>query len=279
MGLSKDGGIAPVYVQTRERRGPCDLGRFIPSYLRECAAEFLGVMILMIFGLGTNCQATLSASSDVSSSPMGNYVSVIIGWAAGIALGVWASGGHINPAITLVMAVHRRFPWRKVPGYVIAQVLGGITGAALVYANYFHAIDIVEGGRGIRTLRTAGLFGTYSLPYMTDVSSFFSEFLATAIFTIGVLSATDKRQNLSAGGVPGILFVVTIGVVSSLGMETSFALNPARDFGPRVLTAMVGYGSQVFTYRRHYWIWCPILATILGAQSGAVVYDLIAPST
>lgn len=87
---------------------------------------------------------------------------------AGVALGAWISGGvsegHINPAVTLAFATFRGFPWRKVPGYIFAQLMGGIVGAAIVYANYFHAINIFEGGTGVRTVPgTAGLFATYAV--------------------------------------------------------------------------------------------------------------------
>jgi aquaglyceroporin related protein len=96
-----------------------------------------------------------------------DYVSLNFGWAIGVALGVLVSGGisggHINPAVTLAFATWRNFPWKKVPMYITAQVMGGLVGAAIVYANYFHAIDIFEGGRGVRTLSTAGLFSTYAV--------------------------------------------------------------------------------------------------------------------
>lgn len=122
-------------------------------------------------------------------------------YSTGTALGVWVSGGisggHINPAVTIAFAIWRDFPWRKVPAYIFAQVMGGLCGAGIIYANYIHAIDIVEGGRNIRTVPgTAGLFSTYAvrktlmklmytpdlltyysfqLPYMTSVSCFFDE--------------------------------------------------------------------------------------------------------
>jgi len=193
-------------------------------------------------------------------------------------MGVWVSGGisggHINPAVTLALATYRGFPWRKVPVYIFAQLLGGIVGAAIVYADYFHAIDIFEGGRGVRTLKTAGFFSTYALDYMTSVSCFFSEFIGTAVLLIVVLAMND-RNNLAvpAGLPPLVLFFLILGIGASLGMETGYAINPARDLGPRILTSMVGYGKAVYTFRNQYWLWCPVIAPIMGAQAGAFVYD------
>ncbi|KAJ7163475.1 aquaporin [Mycena crocata] len=246
--------------------------------LREYAAEFLGVCVLIIFGTGVDCQVVLSSVTGVASSQKGSYLSISFGWAIGTAMGVWVSGGisggHINPAVTLVLATYRGFPWKKVPGYILAQTLGGLVGAGLVYANYFHAIDIFEGGRGIRTLSTASLFSTYALDYMTSVSCFFSEFLATAVLVIVVLAMGDKKNiPPPAGLAPLVLFILILGLGACLGMETAYAINPARDLGPRLLTSMVGYGKQVYTYRNHYWLWCPIIAPILGAQAGAIFYD------
>lgn len=247
------------------------------EYIREAMAEFFGTMILVIFGTGVNCQVTLSSVQAVASSQKGQYLSVSFGWAVGVALGVWIcggiSGGHINPAVTLSLAVFRGFPWRKVPVFIFAQILGAMCGSGIIYANYFHAIDLFEGGGGIRTLSTASLFATYALPYMTSVSCFFSEFIATAILLMVIMAVTDKKNGPpSAGLVPLALFITILGICASLGMETSFAINPARDFGPRIFTAMV-YGRQVFNFRNQYWLWCPIMATCSGGLTGTFLYD------
>nr|GAT56353.1 predicted protein [Mycena chlorophos] len=248
-------------------------------WLREYVAEFLGVCVLVIFGTGANCQVVLSSSTAVASGPRGDYLSINFGWAVGAAMGVWVSGGysggHINPAVTLAMAVWRGFPWRKVPGFIFAQVMGGMAGAALVYANYYHAISAFEEGDHVRTLNTASLFSTYALPYMTDVSCFFDEFLGTAVLLVMVLALNDKKNVPPPNGLaPLFLFLLILGIGASLGMETGYAVNPARDLGPRLLTSMVGYGGAVFTYRRQYWFWCPILGPILGAQFGCACYDV-----
>jgi len=253
----------------------------IREYVREPAAEFLGTMILVIFGCGGGCQSVLSSSTAVASSPKGEYLSLNLGWAIGLAMGVWAcggiSGGHINPAVTLAMASIRGFPWKKVPGYVLAQLLGGICGAGIVYGNYYHAINLYEGGSNIRTITgTGGLFGTYAANYLTSASCFFSEFLASSMLIIAILAVTDKRNiPPPAGLIPVALFLCLLGIGLALGMETGYAVNPARDLGPRILTAMVGYGKAVFDFRNQYWIWCPVLGPILGMQVGALVYDTL----
>jgi aquaglyceroporin related protein len=242
-------------------------------------AEFFGVMLLVMFGEGAGCQVLLSSNTAVTETHKGDYLSANLGWAIGIALGVWVcggiSGGHINPAVTLALATFRKFPWRKVPAYIFAQVMGGLCGGAIVYANYFHAIDLFEGGRGIRTVPgTAGIFSTYPLSYMTPASSFFCEFTATAVLLMMILAITDKNNTPPPPGlVPLVLFITLLGIGAALGMETGFAVNPARDFGPRLFAAMI-YGKEVFNFRNQYWLWCPVIAPICGALVGTLAYDV-----
>lgn len=247
--------------------------------IREPMAEFFGVAVFVIFGTGVDCQVVLSTNKGVASSPKGDFLSVNFGWAIGLAMGAWISGGisggHLNPAVTLAMAVWRGFSWRKVPAYIFAQVLGGIVGAAIVYRNYIHAIDIFEGGHHIRTQATAGLFATYAQDYMTAGSCFFVEFLGTAILVFMVVAATDKHNNAPPSGLlPLTLFLALLGLGAALGMQTSYAFNPARDFGPRLLLTFAGYGKQLYTYRNQYWLWCPIIAPFIGAQVAVGFYDL-----
>ncbi|KAJ7862426.1 aquaporin-like protein [Mycena leptocephala] len=252
------------------------VGFVVTVRVAEPFAEFLGVAILIIFGAGVNCQV-LSPPHPVSPLPPKacDYLVVSFGWAVGLSLGVWVSSGispaHINPAVTLAMATWRGFPWKKVPGFIFAQTLGGFIGAAIVYANYFRAIDIFEGS-GIRTMKTAGVFGAYAARYLTDVSAFFSEHRPTP------------------GLFPLVIFLAILGISSSLGMQTGtyslvswfhftsncaslgFSLNPARDFGPRLLSAAVGYPG-VFSYRHQYWLWTGILGPVVGAQLAIALYD------
>lgn len=124
-------------------------------------------MILIIFGTGVSLQYFLSLDENIAPNPRGTYLSVSFGWGIGVGMGVWVaggiSGGHINPAVTVALALFRGFPWRKVPGYVIAQILGSMAGGGLNYALYRRAITIYESGARTVTgpTATASLFATY----------------------------------------------------------------------------------------------------------------------
>ncbi|TFY75326.1 hypothetical protein EWM64_g8688 [Hericium alpestre] len=199
--------------------------------------------------------------------------------------------------VTLCLAVFRDFPWRKVPVFIMAQIVGAWIGAMLVYANYFHAINIAEGGHGARTVSgTAGLFSTYALEYMPAANSFFDEFVGTMTLILVVFAVTDQRNGPPpAGMVPLVIFILILGIGAAFGMQTGYAINPARDLGPRIMTAMMGYGKagascfmfrnafradrlvmcEVFNFRNQYWLWCPILGSVCGGLVGAFIYDAL----
>jgi len=219
--------------------------------------------------------STLKVSAKIQE-----YLSISFGWGAGAAIAVWIcagiSGAHINPAVTLALAVWREFPWKKVPIYIIAQVLGGVMGALIIYGNYHSLIEIYEGGNGARTLKTAGFFASYAIKKISNMEAFYDEFIGTAVFVMGILAVTDKANAApSLGMLPVGIFLLVLGMGVAFGLNTGYALNPARDLGPRIATAMVGYGVQVFAFRGQYWFWCNILATCLGAQLGTLVYDAL----
>ncbi|KAG8905568.1 hypothetical protein FRB99_008673 [Tulasnella sp. 403] len=243
-------------------------------------------MILMIFGTAVDCQVTLSTNPAITSSEKGSFLSICMGWGAGAAFGIWASagisGGHINPAVTLVHVIFRRLAFRQFVSYCVAQVAGAFAGALIVYGTYWEAISVYEGGHGLRTIPgTAGLFVTFPLSYT-----------GPAILLIVVLAVTDKRNNAPPPElVPLIIFVAVTALSACLSLQTGAAMNPARDFGPRLMTAIF-YGRGVFTYRRqvlstdcvcpklsklgisHFWLWAPILGDFAGAIAGAAVYDV-----
>jgi len=245
---------------------------------REPLAEFVGTFILIMFGTGVDCQAVLSTSTSVASSQKGSYGTILMGWGVGTAMGVWVSagisGGHLNPAVTLCQVVYRRFPLYKLPIYAAAQISGAFCAACVIYGNYSRALHLYEDGT-LTVPGTAALFSTYSLSYLSSAGCFFSEFLATAVLLFIIFAVTDKRNSPPpAGLLPLVIFLTIVGIGGSFGMQTAFAMNPARDFGPRLMTAIF-YGREVWSYRHQYWLWTPILGPICGGLTGAGLYDLL----
>lgn len=177
-------------------------------------------------------------------------------------LGVYVagkSGAHLNPAVTLANCVYRGHPWRKFPVYLFAQLLGAMAGAAIVYGNYKSAIDNFEGGSGIRTVTgpnaTAGVFCTYPAAFMTRTGMFFSEVVASTILQFVIFAMADSN-NIGAGPLmPLGLFFLVFGIGACFGWETGYAINLARDFGPRLVTYMIGYGHEVWSAGQYYfWV-------------------------
>jgi aquaglyceroporin related protein len=197
-------------------------------------------------------------------------------------LGVYTSGisgAHLNPAVTFANCVFRKFPWRKFPFYLLAQLLGAMCASAVVYGNYKSAIDVYEGGPGIRTVpgysanATAGIFCTYPAEFMTKTGQFFSEFIASTLLMFLIYALKDDG-NLGAGNLTPLgLFFVIFGIGACFGWETGYAINLARDFGPRLMSYMLGYGHHVWS-AGNYYFWVPMVAPFFGCTFGGFLYDV-----
>ena len=173
-------------------------------------------------------------------------------------LGVYVagdSGAYLNPAVTFTNCLLRRLPWRRFPIYMLAQFLGAFAASGVVYANYINAINAFE-GHGLRTVppsatATAGIFCTYPQEFMTRTSMFFSEFIASTILMFVIFALKDDSNNgVSKGGgnwFPLGLFFLVFGIGACFGWETGYAINLARDTGPRLMSYAVGYGSEVWS--------------------------------
>ncbi|KAK5090351.1 glycerol channel [Lithohypha guttulata] len=162
---------------------------------------------------------------------------------------------------------------------MLAQVLGAMTASAVVYANYKSAIDVFEGGSGIRTVpgysdtATAGIFCTYPAPFMTKTGMFFSEFIASALLMFLIYALKDEG-NIGAGPLTPLgLFFIIFGIGACFGWETGYAINLARDFGPRLVSYMLGYGHEVWAAGGYYF-WVPMVSPFFGCAFGAWLYDV-----
>ena len=155
----------------------------------------------------------------------------------------------------------RKFPWKKLPIYAAAQILGALCAAGVVYANYKSAIDVFEGGASIRTVpgnsqhATAGIFCTYPQPFLSKTGQFFDEIIGTALLMFSIYALKDDN-NLGAGNLTPLgLFFIVWGIGACFGYQTGYAINPARDFGPRLMSSFVGYGHHVWTAGDYYfWV-------------------------
>ncbi|GAM89894.1 hypothetical protein ANO11243_079340 [Dothideomycetidae sp. 11243] len=239
----------------------------IRAALREPFAEFWGTFTLVLFGDGAVAQVLLSRgqTSAPGGNGFGDYQSISWGFGLGLMLGVYVagdSGAYLNPAATFTNCLLRGLPWRRFPMYLLAQVAGGFAAAAVVYANYITAIDVFEGA-GRRTVppsatATAGIFATYPQPFTSKAAQFFSEFIASAILMFVIFALKDDSNNgVAKGGgnwFPLALFFLMFGIGACFGWETGFAINLARDFGPRLLSYFVGYKGVWAAGGYYFWV-------------------------
>ena len=193
------------------------------------------------------------------------------------------SGGFLNPAITFNFCLFRGLPWKRFPVYLLAQFLGGFVAAGVIYANYVNAINDVE-GHNIRTVppnptATAGVFCTYPQAFLTKASQFFSEFITATLLQFVIFALKDESNPGAMGKTgagpffPLALFFLIFGLGACFGYETGYAINLARDFGPRLMSYAVGYGHEVWSAGGYYF-WIPIVASFLGCTFGGFLYDV-----
>lgn len=242
--------------------------------LRAALAEFFGTFILIAFGAGVVAQTVLSGQSA------GSALSIHICWGLAVILGVYASAGvsgaHLNPAVTLALAVRRGFPWSRVGPYVAAQTAGAFFGALIVYITYREALMAFD--QGVRQiagpLGTAGIFATYPAPYLSTFGGFIDQVVGTALLIACVFFLTDERNAPPPAGLtPVLVGLLVMAIGMAFGVNAGYAINPARDFGPRLFTALAGWGPGVFT-AAHGWWWVPIVAPCLGGLLGGYFYDV-----
>uniref|UniRef100_UPI0037E83D80 aquaporin-10b n=1 Tax=Semicossyphus pulcher TaxID=241346 RepID=UPI0037E83D80 len=243
--------------------------------VRECLAECLGVYVLILFGCGSVAQVTTSEDKK------GQYLSINLGFALGVTFGVFVSrgvsGAHLNPAVSLSLCVLGRHPWLKLPFYVFFQVLGAFLAAATVALQYYDAIWLYSGGELTVTgpTATAGIFSTYPADYLSVWGGVIDQVIGTAALLLCVLALGDQRNT----SIPACLQPVLVGAVVlvigiSMGSNSGYALNPARDFGPRLFTYIAGWGVDVFKAGGGWW-WVPIVAPCVGALVGTLIYQLM----
>ena len=239
-------------------------------------AEFLGTMILIIMGVGV-CASNALQNSFAKGT---GWVLIAFGWGIGVFLGVVVagphSGGHLNPAVTIGLALAGKFPWSDVFSFSMMQLLGALTGAALTWFQFSDHYNQTEDAGAIK-----GTFCT-GPAIKNTTKNVYSEVLGTFILVFVVLMFSDPSLSLadgsegkvglgSIGALPVALLVVGIGM--SLGSTTGYAINPARDLGPRIWHALAPIkhkGKSDWGYS-----WVPIIGPIIGGALAASLYQFI----
>jgi len=243
------------------------------SLLRECIAELVGTFILILFGDGVVANITLLPGAGVSTH-------INICWGLAVTLGVLhsggISGGHLNPAVTTTMALFKGFPLIKVVPYILSQFIGAFLGACAVYITFMDTIEFVHNPDNPETVRQVnGVFHTFPGSEVSAFGAVWSEVIGTAALLSGILAIGDKKNvgDLGKAG-PWAVGALVIAIGMALGNNTGYAINPARDFGPRMLCLMVfGSGGGAFGQSGNdifdmYWpipLFCPIIGGAIGA--------------
>lgn len=245
----------------------------------ELLAEFIGAFILIFIGAG-------SVASLVLNNQAYNNWDVGLIWGAGVTMAIYitgaVSGTHINPAVTLTMTVFRDFPKAKVIPYIIAQIAGCFTGALVTYGLFRQGFFAFESANGIvrgaaSSIKTAGIFTTYPASYLSNVEAMFVEIAITALLLMVILAIGDaKNVNAPQGKYAPfgpILVGLTIAILgASFGSLTGFAMNPARDLGPKIFLTVSGWGNIGLPAPNNYF-WVPIVGPIVGGLLGGIIYD------
>jgi glycerol uptake facilitator protein len=257
----------------------------------ELMAEFFGTFVLIALGEGVVAMAVAALPGSgraTSTATVGDWLLITGGWALAVAFAVWTAGGvsgaHLNPAITLGLAVRRRFSWQKVLPYWGAQVIGAFAGAALVFGVYRTAINAFDLAHGTpkstgNALATFSIFATFPARYFGHSvwGPLIDQIVGTAFLLICVTAISDKRNTGPKGNLSPLVVGLAVAAIGmSYGANAGYAINPARDFGPRLFAFLAGWGRVALpgTYSTfsNYW-WIPIVGPLAGGVIGILLYD------
>jgi glycerol uptake facilitator protein len=244
----------------------------------ELLAEAIAMFIIISFGDSVAGMYTLYTPSPYQNA----YWGVCIAWGLAVTMAIYAtgsiSGTHANPAVTLALALYRKFPWRKVIPYCAAQVVGGVLGAAVVYVLYGPVIDHFNSAAQLtRTAGgAAGVFFTHPGLAITPLHAFGDEIILTAFLIFGIFAITEQNNEMAPQANSGALMIgMLVALIgASMGYLEAWALNPARDLGPRIFCFLVGWGPAAFPSPGNYW-WVPIAGPLLGACVGGAAYQYL----
>ncbi|MFG1703713.1 MIP/aquaporin family protein [Nonomuraea sp. M3C6] len=246
-------------------------GRLGPLGLAgELIAEFAGTMVLILFGAGVVAQ--------VVAGGLGDHDSIAWAWGIGVALGVYVAGrttgAHLNPAVTLGFAAFRGFAWRKVVPFALAQTAGAFVAALIVRWNYTELLAMADPGHTVKTqIVFSTLPGNGTLP-VGLWGGLRDQIIGTAILLFVIFALSDTRNMAPSANLgPVVIGLLIVGIGMAYGADAGYAINPARDFGPRLASFLTGYGGAWRDQYGDLYFWVPIVGPVIGGIIGAGLYQ------
>lgn len=242
------------------------------SLSAEMLAELVGTFILILLGQGVVAMVVLFGTGVPGEVVNGGYTNIVLGWGLGVTFGIYTAGkvtgAHLNPAVTLSLACLRGFPWRKVLPYSVAQTVGAFLASALVYWNYLPAFQAFDPLKE----KTAGVFTTF--PAFPDMLSagFLDQVIGTAVLLFLIFALSDERNQPSGILTPILVGLVVVVIGIAFGKMHGYAINPARDFGPRLFVTLAGFRNNGLTDGSGVFL-IPIFGPLVGGVLGGLAYD------
>lgn len=242
----------------------------------ELISEAVAMFIIIAFGDSVAAMYSLYTPSPYQ----GAYWGVCIAWGLAVTLAIYTTGSvsgcHANPAVTLALALYRKFSWRKVIPYCVAQTVGAFLGACVVYYLFGPVIDHFNAANNMTRAAggAAGVFFTHPGLAITPMHAFGDQIILTAFLIFGIFAITEQYNEMAPGANSGALIigflVATIG--ASMGYLEAWAINPSRDFGPRLFCFFMGWGASALPSPQNYW-WVPIVGPLIGGAVGGAAYQ------
>ncbi|WP_445399111.1 MIP/aquaporin family protein [Streptomyces sp. LE64] len=246
--------------------------RWRNSMLGELSAEFAGTLILILFGCGVVAQ--------VVAAELGDHDSIAWAWGLGVTLGIYVagrlSGAHLNPAVTLALAVFKGFEWRKVLPYAAAQTAGAFVAALLVRWNYSEVLAQADPEHTFKTqivFSTLPGNGTYPI---SEFGALRDQIIGTAILLFLIFAVTDLLNTPPGANLAALIIgLVVVAIGMAWGVDAGYAINPARDLGPRLASYLTGYGEAWRDQYGNLYFWVPIVGPLIGGVLGAWLYKVL----
>lgn len=255
------------------------------QYVREFLAETLGTFALVLLGDGAVAQVVLGKNSR-NDDFFGGFLNICFGYGLALMIGICisggVSGGHLNPAVTLAMAAIKKLKPIQIPIYMAGQYLGAFLAALVLWGDYADVIKLAESVQSPQNSTaysgvTLGIFASYPsfpLTEVTTVSLAMDQMLGTALLLVIILAVTDEHNmKITTGFIPIIIGLGLTSIHLSFGLNAGSAINPARDFSPRVLTLLAGWNDPFKA--ANSWFWIPWLLPHLGGLIGALLYQFM----